>query len=416
MLHGMVMASQSSEHIKKVHARILDLNERGLLDGEVLITQGDSILIHEKSGYVSAYSEPQFMIASCSKQFTAAALLKVLSDQKPGDEQVQYVYVLKQLHRPLIEFLTPEVFAWGDTIPPWAYEITLYHLLTHTSGMIQHIRFLFASGGWAAVTAFINKGYGAEYVIQRWGHEPVEFPAGSAYSYSNLGYELLAKVVSVLAGMPFGEYLRISFFEPLSMHSTYQPTSGTSKELVTLPHFKNLVKELLYDGQEVYDPKEEMLWSMGYAQGSGGIVSTARDLLQWNSALHKEKRVLPHLLYDLYITPHKNNHGLGILHKSGALYYNGKLGSHTSILMYLPQLDLSVIGLWNIDQDEARWIQRVQIIDLELLQSIPDAKMRDAEILKLIGERFPQMERGTGALMRFLIDEFEELATQSATP
>ncbi len=219
--------------IEKIQARVRDLNEKNLLDGEVLIAQGDHILLHEMSVEVRSCSSqklsPQFMIASLSKQFTAVALLKALYDESLGTtEEEKCDYVMQQLHRPLIDFLTPEVFAWGASVPSWAYNVTLYHLLTHTAGLVQHIRKLFETEGHAAVQSYMHKGCGPEEIIQRWGSEPLQFPVGSEYSYSNLGYELLAKVVARVTKMSFEYYLRTRLFEPFSLTCTYQPSRGSS--------------------------------------------------------------------------------------------------------------------------------------------------------------------------------------------
>src|SRR4051812_16400253 len=59
---------------------ITHLQEQQLLDGEILIAQGDRIILHSLSQDIAMLENPQFMIGSISKQFTAVALLKALYD------------------------------------------------------------------------------------------------------------------------------------------------------------------------------------------------------------------------------------------------------------------------------------------------------------------------------------------------
>ncbi len=401
-----------SQHVENIGARVRDLKKRDLLDGEVLIAQGEHILLHEMSQEVRAVSlrgqAPQFMIASLSKQFTAVALLKVLYDLSPGkDEQGKCDHVMKQLHRPLIDYLTPEVFPWGATVPPWAYEVTLYHLLTHTAGLVQHIRILFETEGHKAVQSCMHKGHGPEYIVQKWGHEPLQFLAGSEFSYSNLGYELLAKVVAVLAKIPFEEYLQIGLFEPLGLNSTYQPSLGTSKQLRELAYLKSLLPEMVYDGfnAQLCVPQSYALPDSASAQGSGGVISTAHDLLTWNRVLHEEKRVLPKALYDRCITVHKNCHGFGLFNRSGVLSYTGNLGAYTALLIYIPECKLSAVGLWHVDQDEGPYFELIKALEDQMSETINDDKERQEIVMTLLKEKYPQAQRGSSALLSFILDE-----------
>ena len=397
--------------IENIRARVHHLAEKDLLDGEVLIAQGDHILLHEMSREVrviSSQRNAQFMIASLSKQFTAVALLKGLYDSSQGkDDREKCDQVLKQLERPLIDFLTPEVFVWGSTVPSWAYEVTLYHLLTHTGGLVQHIRILFKTEGYESVRSFMHKGYGPEYIVDTWGHEPVHFAAGSEFSYSNLGYELLAKVVAVVTKMSFGEYLRIKLFEPLGLRSTYQPSVGTSQQLRVLFHLKNLLPEMLYDrsDDQPFVPQAESLPDCASAQGSGGIISTVDELLQWNRALHEKKIVLPAPLYDSYITPHKNCHGFGLWNRSGVLSYTGKFGSYSALLMYIPEHNLSVVGLWHIGQDEGLLFQRIKELEGHVRESITDDRELQERVMTLLEQKYPQVQRGSSALLGLILDK-----------
>lgn len=398
--------------IAKFSQRVKELNENDLLDGVVLIKQGDQTLLHEMSKEVVHYNRDnkpaQFMIGSVSKTFTAVAVLMALYETSPGgSEDEKVALVKKRLHEPIITFLPPETFAWGTSIPSWAHEVTLHHLLSHTSGIVHHIRLLFEAEGYDAVQSFLHEGHGPEYIIQKWGNVPLAFTPGSQYSYSNLGYELLAKVVSHLTNMPFEKYPHVRFFEPRSLNSTVHPTGGTSLYLGSLNTYQQLVPEQVYlDPQKAHIPDSETLGDIAFAQGSGGIVSTAEDLAHWGVLLHDKKTILPTPLYDLLIQPRKNSHGYGIFNRNGIYTYTGKLGSYVSCHCFIPQQSISIIMLFHIDQDEAAFIHEHKNIDAQLQDTIPDETERNTYVAELLTKKYPPT-RGAAVLIKNLFDELE---------
>ena len=99
------------------------------IHGTVLIAKNDEVILHQSFSYLGAplkvdkYS--QYLIASITKQFTAAALLKALYDN----------LALDALHNPIAYWLRSTHPIWDDAMPGWANQVTLHHLLTHTSGI-----------------------------------------------------------------------------------------------------------------------------------------------------------------------------------------------------------------------------------------------------------------------------------------
>ena len=373
------------------YALVEDLNQKKMLDGEVLVTQGDTVLFHRQSAYIqSSGSHPQFLIASISKHFTAVALLLALYDSSPGiDEAEKCAHVLQQLQEPIINFLPPERFAWGATIPEWAYHITLHHLLTHTSGMVQHVRLMFERMGFEGVDVYFRKPHSASEIIQQFGHEPLQFAPGSGYSYSNLGYELLAQVISGITNMPYSEYLEQKIFAPCSMHATCNPTEGSSYYLKQLSICQQLVPEMFYDvtseDHEPFVPVFDTLSDIGSAQGSGGIISTAHDLWQWNRALHEHKIVLPAPLYDLLIQPkfEFNQHAMGVWNRNNVMHTTGRYGAYTAQLIYIPQHNISIVMLCHVSRDEAVMYKKYRELETELSTTIIDNNERQKRVYEM---------------------------------
>ena len=398
-----------SADLNGFYAFVDDLNQKNILDGHVLVVQGDDILFHRQSNYIaSSAQDPQFMIASISKHFTAVALLRALYDSSPGlDEAEKCDWVVKQLHVPIITFLTPERFAWGSTIPVWAHHVTLHHLLSHTSGIVQYVRLMFEREGYQAVDSFFCKSHSTAEIVQKWGHEPLQFIPGSGYSYSNLGYELLAQVISIVASMPFSEYLQKHIFIPNGMNSTYNPTCGSSHDLKQLPSCSRLVPEMFYDCtseiSEPIIPAHDILCDYGSAQGSGGIISTAHDLWRWNRALHEFKSVLPAPLYALLIHPKYefNKHAYGVWNRNGIIHTTGRYGSYNSQLLYIAQHNISVVLLCHIDRDEAALYKKCEEIDAELCKSIEDKNERHLRVNEILKKQYPMM-RGAGLMREYI--------------
>ncbi len=205
-----------------------DLQQKGLFDGEVLIAQGKTILEHFCSPDVEAAAknggQPQFLIGSVSKQFTAVALLKALYDISPeNDVEGKCAWIVKQLYKPLSKFLPADAPLWSGAMPAWAHTVTLHHLLTHTSGIAQPIGNLFRTKGFEGVWAFLSSPHSPHELIRMVIDAPVEFGPGKNYSYSNVGYTLLTEVVGALTNMPFAHYLQYAIFEPLEMTKTCHP-------------------------------------------------------------------------------------------------------------------------------------------------------------------------------------------------
>lgn len=165
--------------------------ELGRFWGAVLVQRKGEVLLAKGYGYANEQLEPiapdsLFDVGSVSKMFTAAAILRLEQEGKLS------------LSDPLSTFF-PEA-------PPSAKDITLLHLLSHTSGKsdregaIQPLNFQDRD---RAVELFLRS---------RSAHKP-----GDAFEYCNGGYVVLAAVIEVVSGQPFEQAMRRLVLSPAKM-------------------------------------------------------------------------------------------------------------------------------------------------------------------------------------------------------
>lgn len=374
----------------------IQLKEKNLLDGELLITDHGQIVAHICSDEVARIVEPQYMIASVSKQFTAVVLLLALYETSSGsNEEEKSAQVLSRLQRPLAEFL--------PDLPEPVAELTLHQLLTHTSGLPNPVRLAYAQGGFDALVELFRIPNSPFLRLDR----PLDFTPGSQFAYSNRGYELLSEVIVAVSQMSFPDYSQ-KLFASWGLRSTYQPAGGRWYEVKQncsglLPE---RVYSILHPEREPVEPDPERCHTLENALGSGGIVSSAHDLFSWQTMLHSGL-ILPNRLYEVLITPHYNAHCYGMRKKADTFYCTGKWGSYVSLLVCAPKEKVSIVvlGYCDIDPYEEHLMnQEAGKLDDELRSQIEDDQERFAKVQAIFSERYPK-RRG----VKLLLDKFFEL-------
>ena len=213
-------------------------------DGQVIWTGscGMADLSHE----IPITRSTKFRIGSITKQFTGAAILKL---QEEGRLSVD---------DKLSKFM-PD-FPRGD-------EVTIHHLLTHTSGIKSYTsKPGFLDSAAAAATE--------QQMIDTFRDEPFDFDPGSKFAYNNSGYFLLGTIVAQVSGQSYGDYLHDAFFEPLGMHDT-----GVHASTAVLRH------EATGYSYEQGKTTQALNWDMSQAGAAGSLYSTVDDLMRWNEGL-----------------------------------------------------------------------------------------------------------------------------------
>lgn len=289
-------------------------------DGKILYENGFGLANVEKGVKITPVST--FRIGSITKQFTASAILKL---QEQGKLTVQ---------DKLSKFY-PD-FPRGD-------EVTLHHLLTHTSGIHS---FTNAPDFMDYVTQTVE----TEAMIEKIKSYDFDFNPGESWAYSNSGFYLLSAIVEKVSGETFDEFLKKNFFNSLKMKNT-----GVYSKKVNFKH------EALGYAFENDSVKLALDWDMSVAGGAGNIYSNVEDLFHWNEGIFNGKVLLPKSL-KMAFTPVKLNNGEAASAFSGKYGYGwmllefrglqeishtGGLNGFNSALIRLPEKKVTVAVLSN---------------------------------------------------------------------
>jgi CubicO group peptidase (beta-lactamase class C family) len=188
-----------------------------------------------------AIPDTVYRIASVSKQFIAAGVMLLAQEGRIGVDD------------PIIRYVKDAPATW--------HRITIRHLLTHTSGLVRESP-NFDPGRADSDVEIVSSTYAL----------PLRFEPGAKWEYGNVGYSVLAELITVASGRPWTEYIRDRVLEPLAMRSTY-PTNTTEP----IPN-----RAVGYTDNNELKPVEEWL-ALG---PSGGYLSTVLDLAKWDAALY----------------------------------------------------------------------------------------------------------------------------------
>jgi CubicO group peptidase (beta-lactamase class C family) len=288
-------------------------------DGKVLFRRAYGRACVEHA--VPATPETKYRIGSITKQFTAAAILRL---QEQGRLSVQ-----DKLSKFVPDF-------------PRGGEVSVHQLLTHTSGIHSYTN----SPGFLSVATVEVK---PEELIQSFKNDRFDFAPGQRFLYNNSGYFLLGAIIEKVSGQSYADHLRTSFFEPLGMKSTGVHTS------------RDIIPGEAYGYAWEHDRVVKPLnWDMSRAGAAGALYSTVDDLFLWNEALFGGKVLSPSSLAAALVpvvTAEDEEqakdegyaYGLGIARTRGlrAVAHGGGLHGFAANLLRVPEQRFTVVALSN---------------------------------------------------------------------
>lgn len=286
--------------------------------GYVLVAQHDQPLFSR--GYAAAdrdkhspnTADTSFRVGSVTKQFTAAAILRL--------EQDGLLSVNDPIGKHLAEY------------PAVGKDITIHQLLNHTSGIPSYTDD-------PAIMARRAKRFSVSDLLATFWDKPLVFAPGSRFAYSNSGYIVLGAIIERVSGKPYATYLNETLFAPAGMIRTVVGDAESATDRA---------EGYKLEGGKIA-PADPIDMSLPYA--AGAIRSTANDLVRWHRALAGDSILGPAAKEKLY-KPGFNNYAYGWVvqdvEKRRTVLHGGGIDGFSTIYWRVPESDLVVVAWSNV--------------------------------------------------------------------
>ncbi|MCH2229193.1 MAG: beta-lactamase family protein [Crocinitomicaceae bacterium] len=263
-------------YIQTIDSQYESSKEDALPGFSITMIKKDSIICHRSFGFsdiknkITLDQNTPLAIASCSKQFTAYCILLLEEEGKLN--------------------LTDDIRDYIPELPDYPYTIRIKHLLSHSSGIRDHIVML----GWQNRQK--EKYYDFEGTLEALGEfGGLSFEPGTDFAYSNTGYVLLALIIERVSGIEFSEFASQRIFEKIGMSNTefsFRRNTG-SPNPYSYDWKKKKFKE--FNHQEVN------------ALGATGIYTTVSDFIKWDKFLHNPTKDEKQTVKRMFISDTLNN-------------------------------------------------------------------------------------------------------------
>jgi CubicO group peptidase (beta-lactamase class C family) len=287
--------------------------------GTVLVAHGSQVVFSKGYGFadiewdIPNSPNTKFRLGSVTKQFTAASILLL---EERGKLRVQ---------DSVKKYLPDAPAAWD--------KITLFHLLTHTSGIPNFTGF----PDYEKLAPFATT---PAQLVARFRDKPLDFEPGQKWNYSNSGFVLLGYLIEKITGDSYEKFVRENIFAPLGMKD-----SGYDSNTAIIPRRAsgyNLAGNAYENAAFVH---------MSIPHGAGALYSTTEDLLRWELGLFGGKVLQPASLEKM-TTPFQNDYafGIGVATVGGhkKISHSGGIQGFVTELDYYPEDQLTVAVLENV--------------------------------------------------------------------
>ena len=288
--------------------------------GTVLVAQDGKVLLDKGYGFANLEWEipntpaTKFRLGSITKQFTAASILLLEERGK------------LKIDDPVKKYMPDAPAAWD--------KITIFHVLTHTSGIPSFTSF-------PDLNARQKQTMTPEKLVEWFRDKPLEFEPGTKWNYSNSGYALLGYLIEKISGQGYAEFVQQNIFTPLGMKD-----SGYDSNSAIIAH-----------RAAGYTPGKSGPVNAGFVDMSvpfsaGALYSTTEDLLRWEQGLFGGKILKAESLAKM-TTPFKQDYAFGLAEHLSGVYkvieHGGGIEGFNTQLSYYPDDKLVVVVLANLN-------------------------------------------------------------------
>lgn len=351
------LTATESAQVQRIDQLMKAYHQYDQFNGTVLVAKGDEIIYQKGFGLadvdlqIANTAQTRFPLASLSKQFTAALVLKLVAEGK------------LQLSDTIAQHL-PYYSGEGGA------KVTIRQLLNHTSGISSYGR----------DKAFMRTGASQQvntkdFIMARCSGA-LEFEPGAQFRYSNSGYYILGAIVEAATQMDFAQALDTHLFDPLGLEGIGFRTDPI--------HDAGLAKGFNQYGATF---KQANLVHPSVSFAAGGLSANASALFDWQRALFVG-RVLPDKLLQQMITPQLGQYGFGL--RCGSLQlgqqtepekfvaHGGSLFGFNHYQIHLLTSGIQIIILSNAGQRPEQAEQNILKILHDLAYALPQPKLVDA--------------------------------------
>jgi CubicO group peptidase (beta-lactamase class C family) len=313
----------SSALAERVDAVFADMDKPLHPGSALLVIDHDDIVYSKCYGLADLETQrpitadSSFYLASISKQFTAMAIMLLAEQGKLDFED--------------------RLLAYFPRFPSWGAEITLRHMLHHTSGLLNYGLFIEPRDMMGVTNQHVLEG--------AMDLASLEFLVGSQCAYSNTGYVLLATIAAMVSGQSFSDFLKASVFDPLGMKHTLVYDT-------TRPALHKLAQGYLEEKGQ-FEPWDYPLLTAG----DGGLFSTLDDLFLWDQALNTGRLVSKATLERAFTSGTTNDgasidYGFGwytnVFPRRRHVAHGGSLGAYNNFIIRFLDIQRTIIVLTNL--------------------------------------------------------------------
>jgi len=313
-------ASQTSPDLTRMEEVVQSYLSEKKFMGCVLVVRGKNVLLNKGYGFANLeWDTPnspsaKFRLGSITKQFTAASILLLEERGKLKVDDAVKKYM-------------PDAPATWD-------KITIFNLLTHTSGIPSFTGF----PEYVSQEPFSTT---PELLVARFRDKPLDFQPGEKMSYSNSGYVLLGYLIEKISGQSYEKFVQENIFTPLGMKD-----SGYDSNSAIILH-----RAAGYTSGP-NGPINAGFINMTVPLSAGALYSTTEDLLRWEQGLFGGKVLSPSSLQKM-TTPFKNDYAFGLqvhtVNGRKLIDHGGGIEGFNTMLAYYPEEKLTVIVLGNLN-------------------------------------------------------------------
>lgn len=278
VLGAPAQAQDTAAQIDELLGQYHDLRQ---FNGVALVAQNGEVIYQKGFGEadmswdIPNTPDVKFLIGSVTKQFTAALILQLMEEGQID------------LHAPITTYLP-------DYPKPQGEQVTVHHLLNHTSGIPS----MTSMPGF--MQNEIRDPYTPEAMVEVFAALDLEFEPGTEYRYNNSGYFLLGVIIETVAGKPYDVVLREQILEPLGLDDT------------GYFHYDEIQEDMATGYRRTFDGYARAAYfdsTVPYAAGM--MYSTVGDLFKWHQALVANEVFEDAATLALMYTPGLDNYGYG---------------------------------------------------------------------------------------------------------